>query len=144
MGPAAVGQRGTEHLKRTVGIADTTNMNVTDSQFNLLARMLDLASLRHRVIAQNVANVNTPGYHRRDIAFEDAITRQLVHHEGTSAAKVEPKLIEHNDEPERLDGNNIDIDAEMGRLSKNSLLFNAYAQLLAGQIASMRSAITGR
>ncbi len=119
-------------------------MNVTDSQFDLLARSLDLASLRHRVIAQNVANVNTPGYHRLEIAFEDALARQLAQKEGTPTARLQPKLMERDDEPERLDGNNVDIDAEMGRLSKNSLLFNAYTQILANKLAAMRSAITGR
>lgn len=119
-------------------------MTITGSQFDLLSKMLDLASLRHRVIAQNVANVNTPGYHRLDLAFEDKIARQLAQQEGPTPARTEPRIMEHTDEPERLDGNNVDIDAEMGRLSKNSLLFNAYAQILASKLAAMRSAITGR
>jgi flagellar basal-body rod protein FlgB len=119
-------------------------MTITSSQFDLLSKMLDLASQRHRVIAQNVANVNTPGYHRLDLAFEDKIVRQLAEQEGSSPTLKDPKIVAHHDEPERLDGNNIDIDAEMGRLSKNSLLFNAYAQILASKLAAMRSAITGR
>ena len=44
---------------------------------------------------------------------------------------------------ERADGNNVDVDAELGRLQKNALLYNAYSQILASRIASMRSAISG-
>ena len=45
---------------------------------------------------------------------------------------------------ERLDGNNVDIDVEMGRLGKNALLHNLYTQILANRLAVMRSAIAGR
>ena len=43
-----------------------------------------------------------------------------------------------------MDGNNVDIDFEMGQLSKNSLQYKVYAQILAMQLAQMRSAISGR
>ena len=47
-------------------------MTVTPSQFGILSKLLDATELRQRVISQNTANVNTPGYLRRDVAFEDA------------------------------------------------------------------------
>ena len=59
-------------------------------------------------------------------------------------AGLKPKVVEATGGTERADGNNVDIDAEMGNLNKNTLLFNAYAQILANKIAVMRSAITGR
>ena len=119
-------------------------MSVTPSQFDLLARLLDASSLRHRVIAQNVANVNTPGYHRRDVSFEDALARELPQSGRTQVPDVQPVVVEKTDGFVRSDGNNVDIDAEMGRLSKNSLLYGAYSQILAAKIASMRAAISGR
>ena len=117
-------------------------MNVTDSQFDMLSRLLNVASLRHQVIAQNVANVNTPGYRQRDVSFEDTFLRQLDTNDprGTAAA---PRVIEGSGGAERIDGNNVDIDMEIGRLQKNTLLHNAFVQILAGNIATMRSAITG-
>ena len=42
------------------------------------------------------------------------------------------------------DGNNVDIDLEMGRLQKNTLLYRVYTQILAVQLGQMRSAIGGR
>ena len=125
-------------------IADTTGMSVTPSQFDLLRRLLDAASLRHQVIAQNVANVNTPGYHRLDVSFEEALARELPRTDDHRMPQVKPVVIEPPDGTMRPDGNNVDIDAEMGRLNKNSLLYGAYSQIMAAKIAAMRAAISGR
>jgi flagellar basal-body rod protein FlgB len=119
-------------------------MSVTPSQFDLLSRLLDAASLRHRVIAQNVANVNTPGYRRRDVAFDDALARELDRGSDSQPASVRPMVIEAAGGTLRQDGNNVDIDAEMGRLNKNTLLYGAYSQILAAKIAAMKAAISGR
>ncbi len=116
-------------------------MNVTPSQFELLSKMLDAAELRHQVIAANVANVNTPGYHRLDVAFEEALARSRG---AGGSSEVKPRVVERGGGAERADGNNVDIDAEMARLSKNTLLSNAYTQILASRLAALRSAITGR
>jgi flagellar basal-body rod protein FlgB len=119
-------------------------MNVTNSQFDLLTRLLDLTSLRHRTIAQNVANVNTPGYHRLDVSFDDNLAKILSGQKENAALPGKAKVVEAPGGAAREDGNNVDIDAEMGRLNKNALLYNAYTQILASKIGAMRSAITGR
>jgi flagellar basal-body rod protein FlgB len=119
-------------------------MSVTPSQFELLGRLLDAASLRHQVIAQNVANVNTPGYHGLDVAFEEMLEEELKTDGATFGQRQKPRVVEAAGGVAREDGNNVDIDAEMGRLNKNTLLYNVYSQILATKIAAMRSAITGR
>lgn len=119
-------------------------MSVTPSQFDLLNRLLDTAGLRQRVIAQNVANVNTPGYHRLDVSFEDTLARELQSNSEATGVNAQPRVIEAVGGVARADGNNVDIDAEMGQLSKNTLLYNACTQILASRIAAMRSAIAGR
>ncbi len=116
-------------------------MNVTPSQFGLLANLMDAAALRHQVLAQNVANVNTPGYHRLDVSFEGLLGGQTGQ---TRLARQGPRVVDGSDAPERPDGNNVDIDAEMGRLNKNALLYNACAQMLMSKLATLRSAISGR
>ncbi|MBA4065313.1 MAG: flagellar biosynthesis protein FlgB [Isosphaera sp.] len=106
----------------------------------LLARTLDAAALRHRVIAQNVANVNTPGYRRREVAFEAELAREVASPGGPPAT---PKVVVA-DGPERVDGNTVDIDQEMNALAKNALLYQAAAQIVSSRVATYRSAITGR
>ncbi len=122
-------------------------MNPTSSNFDLMARLLDVASLRHKVIAQNVANVNTPGYHALDLSFEDSFARRGSPRIGESAAAgtlVQPAIVEGVGGAERADGNNVDIDVEMAQLEKNTLIYRTFMQLLASDIATRRTAITGQ
>jgi flagellar basal-body rod protein FlgB len=116
-------------------------MSPNNFGINLLGQVLDAASLRHRVIAQNVANVNTPGYQRREVQFEDELAKAIA--APTDGKPVQAKVV-LSDGPERVDGNNVDIDREMGELSKNGLLYQAAAQLMNSRLASLRSAISGR
>jgi len=119
-------------------------MDVQTSQIGLLSKLLDVANLRHQVIAHNMANINSPDYHRLDVSFEEAFTKRLGKDAKLDVNAVAPKVLEAGGGPVRGDGNNVDLDAEIGRLGKNAILHNTYAQLLAGNIAMMRSAITGR
>ena len=122
--------------------ADTTGMDGTNLQLDLLSRVLDASSLRHRVIANNVANINTPNFQRLTVTFEDDLAKAVAR--GSSPATVRPQVVEDTSGAARVDGNTVDIDQEMGQLAKNSLLYAAAAQILASRIASMRSAISGR
>jgi flagellar basal-body rod protein FlgB len=109
-------------------------MTATDPTMATLTKLLDVAGLRHRVISQNVANVNTPGYRRREVTFAETLDKA-----SGGTAKVEVV-----DGPERVDGNTVDIDREMGDLTRNGLLYQAASQLLANRLSSLRSAIAGR
>lgn len=108
---------------------------------SLLTQVLDSASLRHRVISQNVANVNTPGYRRLEVAFEADLAKALATPDG--GASVRPRVVAE-DGPERADGNTVNIDREMNDLTKNALLYQAATQIVASRIGTLRSAITGR
>lgn len=109
-------------------------MTATDPAARTLSQLLDVAGLRHRVISQNVANVNTPGYRRLEVTFADTMSQTA-----RPVTKVEAV-----DGPERADGNTVDIDREMGDLSRNGLLYQAASQLLASRLSALRSAIAGR
>lgn len=131
-------------LKVTTDTSDKFDMNVTPAQFDTLTRLLSISEFRHHVISQNIANVNTPGYRRRDVSFEDAVKQILDAETGETSRVVEPEIREVEGLPLRADGNNVDIDREMGELGKNSLLYQTLAQVLASRLATMRSAITGK
>lgn len=106
--------------------------------------MVDVTVLRHKVLSQNVANVNTPGYHKLDVSFDAELTRHLQQHGDRGIRQLQPGIVEDTLSPARLDGNNVDIDAEMMRLNKNTLLNNAYLQIVATKTAMMRRAINGQ
>jgi flagellar basal-body rod protein FlgB len=102
---------------------------------------MDAAELRHRVLSQNIANVNTPEYKRQDVSFEAALSAQL-HGDGSADLEgLSPEVFEEAGLPERADGNNVDIDREIGQLNKNSLLYETYSQVLASYYDSMRRAM---
>ena len=109
-----------------------------------LGEVLNFAQARHTVLAGNIANVNTPQYQRLDVSFEDAFSKQLAKGEENSALAIAPRVIEAGGGAERVDGNNVDVDEELGRLTKNTLLMSAVTQILASRIAAHRSAIAGR
>lgn len=119
-------------------------MAVIPSQFDLLARLTDATQLRHQVLAQNVSNVNTPGYRRLDVRFDEALAEQLANSGPGSANSIRPEVVEDHVTPARRDGNNVEIDLEMMRLNKNTLLGNTYLQLLATKISMMKRAVSGR
>ena len=117
-------------------------MAVIPSQFDLLAKLTDVTHLRHQVLAQNVAN--TPGYRRLDVRFEDSLAEQLASHPESSLKVMKPDVVEDQVTPTRPDGNNVEIDMEMMRLNKNTLLGNTYLQLMTTKLGMMKRAIGGR
>jgi flagellar basal-body rod protein FlgB len=119
-------------------------MSVTPSQFGLLSKLLDSSALRHRAVSQNLANVNTPGYRRLEVSFEEQLARQMNGKGQVDLEGLKLEMMESKGLPERADGNNVDIDVEMGQMNKNALLYQTYTQVLASKIGTMRSAITGR
>ncbi len=116
--------------------------NPTLSSNAILAQVMNAAGLRQRVISQNVANVNTPGYHRLEVTFESDLAKAMAT-PTPGGPVISPKVIVA-DGPERVDGNTVDIDREMNDLTKNALLYQAAAQILAVRISQQRAAIAGR
>jgi flagellar basal-body rod protein FlgB len=112
------------------------------SQYYLIGNAMRHAEQTHRVVSQNIANVNTPGYHTRELAFDDYIKRVRSGETNQGFMDDMPvRFVEGLNE--RVDGNNVDIDQQVGDLKKNALMFQSYSQLLAAKMATMRKAITG-
>jgi flagellar basal-body rod protein FlgB len=100
---------------------------------DLCEKMLDYTALRHKVIANNIANVNTPGFRRSDVRFAEELER-VLHDKGLAGAKkLRFRVTEPNTTAFRSDGNNVNIDTEMAALAENAILYQVYAQLLAGR-----------
>lgn len=103
-----------------------------------LPSLLDAAALRHRTISHNLANVNTPGYRRLDVNFEERLAAAI---HSPSAGNIRAEITEDNSGSARADGNNVDIDRELGELNKNATLAQFYSQLIQSQFETMRRAI---
>jgi len=120
----------------------------TDLTSAALGKVLDGTALRQRALAENIANVDTPGYQRKDVSFSEQLKEAL---EGTSLPEnalrrleaVVPQSVVANSQTLRPDGNTVDIDKEMTEISKNTLEYETSAQLLDGKLRLLRTAITG-
>jgi flagellar basal-body rod protein FlgB len=111
-----------------------------------LAKALDAAGLRHRVISDNIANVETPGFTRSEVSFEDQLKRAFDSTDEDSAIKriqeAQPEARADALSPARPDGNNVSIDKEMAELTKNTLRYEALVRLLNLKGLMVREAIT--
>ncbi|MBX6377056.1 MAG: flagellar biosynthesis protein FlgB [Clostridia bacterium] len=104
-----------------------------------LAYGLAALSLRQRVLAQNIANINTPGYRPAEVPFA-AYLRSLL--ASGAPLREQPLPPVHVDAAFlRSDGNGVDVDAVMAALAENTLLFRATAQELGAQLRRVRTAI---
>ena len=139
----------------------TDNPNVIPSIFNrstigALTQSLDAAALRQEAIAANLANANTPGYHRKEVAFrlpsQDAESQGMAlrrtdpRHLGArpfEAQAISPRIVTDTTGAMRLDGSNVDPDAETTRLAETEVTYSALTSALSSQFSALRIAITG-
>ena len=120
------------------------------SPINLLSALesyTSLASAREQTIAANMANVDTPGYHSRDIDFDHelqkAIHRVTVEGPQEENAQFTPASTEVKGLLERPDGNNVDLDREGMILAQTQLQHEMGVQLIKHHFHNLLSAING-
>ncbi|MDL9977880.1 flagellar basal body rod protein FlgB [Microbacterium sp. ASV49] len=101
-----------------------------------LSSALDGLSLRQRSIAENIANINTPGYHAKRVQFEDALRAAVADGSGSAQASVERSL-----EPTRLNGNNVNLDTETLSNIDTVLRYQFATQALGAQASAVTKAI---
>lgn len=120
-------------------------LSIFDSQnYVMLKKMLDIGSQRHRIIANNIANVNTPGFKRNDLDFMAQLRASLSDSGDTESLKMlEGKVVSPDDTPIRRDGNNVDLNMELSNMAKNSIMYNMYAEMLKGRYNKLRDALQG-
>src|SRR4051794_12528742 len=104
-----------------------TSMQLFDTVHSALERAMQGATLRHSALAQNLANVNTPGYIRKDVDFHAALAAAMPG--GTDAVQGASFGVQTDDSaPVRADGNSVDVDTENADLAENALEYEALAQ----------------
>lgn len=117
-------------------------MQSLNPQIDMLGRLISATDTRHKVISHNLANVNTADYKRLEVDFESQLAVEMARGE-SGTGKVEPQIRQTQGLKSRADGNNVDIDQEIGQLNKNALIQQVYLQLLGNELSQMRLAIEG-
>ncbi len=130
------------------------------STIDMLGRGLDAAVSRERVIANNIANVDTPHFKRSEVIFESELKRAL---DSRASAYSAPIQLQRSDErhfglrfhrdwrdvspQERIDyassmrndGNNVDIEQEVTEMNKNQLQYSMMIERLGSQFRQLNS-----
>jgi flagellar basal-body rod protein FlgB len=98
-----------------------------------LSRYMDLLSVRQKLVATNIANVDTPNYKTRDIDFASELQSAIN--------TQQPNVMERSDLAAKSDGNNVSLDRESRLLAENALRFNMASSLMKSQLRMVKSAI---
>jgi flagellar basal-body rod protein FlgB len=115
-------------------------MSVLDSTQLILQRAISGATLRGTVLANNLANADTPGFQPSDVDFHATLKTAIAGGEGAVAAVgFEPE--QGPEQALRADGNGVDAEAESAKLAENGLELNALVEVAGARVQIMRTAM---
>ena len=103
---------------------------------NKLFEQLNFRGERQKVISSNIANINTPNYKTKDLVFQDELEKSTLNLKMAQtnsrhiqnidfSNKINPSVVDVKGLQEQNDGNNVNLDTQMGEMSKNKVLFDA-------------------
>jgi flagellar basal-body rod protein FlgB len=102
----------------------------TSSTLALIEAGIKAESLRQKAIASNIANLETPGYRRIDVRFEQLLADTLNSKGVFDISELEPQLYRPNQTPVKANGNDVNLETEVGELVKNTLRHKTYIRVL--------------
>lgn len=110
-----------------------------DAAYHILHRGLDASLTRQNAISGNIANLDTPGYVPRDVDFAEALkSAEQSQSMGMQAPPIE--VLERADKAASADGNAVDLDMQMARLSQSATLYAATSRGMTRKLAMLRYA----
>jgi len=120
-----------------------------DNSIGVLSKALDMHLLRHSVIADNIANAETPGFRARRVDFEQELQRAVdanatAGEEGVyrALASTSPVVSEQLNSSKGIDQNTVDMDREMAAMTKNDVKYSSATQMINKKFALLRYAIS--
>ena len=128
-------------------------MTLFSNTFTTLENALGYSSAKNRAISNNIANVDTPGYKSKGVAFKDILSEEQS---GIQAKRTNLRHLPfegHTAKPYQTfiktsttynhNGNNVDIDKEMNELAQNQIQYQALVDRMSGKFRSLESVIKG-
>ncbi len=118
---------------------------------NVLDKAADASWTRNNLLSNNIANVDTPNYSRKDISFTSVLQQQLSGSSGTNLDQMVSNVdldelngyiyTDMSELDYRLDGNNVDIDTENVELASNQILYDELVQSISYEFDMLKAAI---
>lgn len=116
---------------------------VFDPTMQGIAEALTLHQRRHEVLASNLANVETPGFKAQELDFQTALRDAFAAERTDADPTRKPSVVDDATAPVRADGNSVDLDFQMAKLSANDGRYVALAKILDLRVRLLRTAIEG-
>ena len=108
---------------------------------------LDAVELRQQAIANNINNLETPGYKRIDLtpAFQNELERAIGTGNVQQISSLKPTLaVDASAVPSGRDGNTVHLEDELMKMNQNSMTHALETELISNMLQRMRLAITGK
>jgi flagellar basal-body rod protein FlgB len=117
---------------------------VYDESAQITNKMLELSMGRQKVIANNLANANTPGYVRHEFDFEKELADLVKSGDIRDLRGLQGKVVKDLEAgPARLDGNNISVSDELNQMMQNNVLYGLLSRAYSTKMGILRAAIGG-
>ena len=113
----------------------------TDNILSLLEAGARAEGLRQKAIASNVANLQTPGYRRLDIRFEEILEKALDSGKPVDQEELKAELYRPKTTELKANGNDVSWEAEVGHMMKNSIRHKTYLRIMSKIYQQMAQAI---
>jgi flagellar basal-body rod protein FlgB len=138
---------------REMMFVNINKSSIAENTYDLIKKSMDASALRGKVIANNIANINTKGYKKLYVTFEenlnDSMGKNYVlktgnnKHIQTVSGNGEITVQRDENTSMRQDGNNVDIDLEMTNQAANTLMYNALVKQVNSKISLTSYIIQG-
>ena len=117
---------------------------------NVLNKAASASFTRNEIISNNIANVNTPGYKRKDVQFQSYLQAALLGDHSLDSRVAEADLnsldatvyTDHANISYRLDGNNVDIDTENARLAENQIYYETLLESMTQEFSRIKTVLS--
>lgn len=104
--------------------------NNTNNIIDIIEAGIRAESFRQRAISNNIANMETPGYRRIDIKFEELVAKCLKSGDVSKLCGIVPEIYRPEQTPVKSNGNDVNYEAEVGQMIKNTIRHKTLVRLL--------------
>ncbi len=109
----------------------------------ILEKALEGTWARHKAITNNIANIDTPNYKRKDVAFNHYLEEAIRKNDGRLQDVKPVEYIDRANYSYRADGNNVDMDMESNFLAQNQIKHNVLVEQVNYNFKRMRDVLRG-
>jgi flagellar basal-body rod protein FlgB len=124
-------------------------VNLFSNTITTLENAINYSNQKQKVIAQNIANVDTPNYKAKTVTFKDSLSNAMnanvtnSKHISFASTNSSTAVVSKSGVTYNNSGNSVDMDKEMTDLATNQIYYNALIDRISGKFSSLESVIRG-